>query len=327
MKLFKRICALTVALITSILFTGCVQESLAKDGNYWFSDASANFNTPFIETCVYDVSVTSTTFNSSAEVKNPYGVKLELTSGTYTTTLETREGEGGKRYYIYTTSLEISGSYIFPGEPQQVKSFSDYYTTRTEFTENLVPIVSSRTVDNNTLLVVNNDSYGVVSYKYDYTVTYGEKDASVVINEYDDKGVSYPTRYTVKKYTNGAYVDNNTLLLIPRVYNLVGGFQKSFKTIDVLRQQNQNMIIYCPTEELDVKNFPSYELNGVKSEEQVSAGRLMVAIQDTYSGAPIEAYYATDKTTHRHRLVRVYNMLNENLGYLCYSLKSVTVQE
>ena len=87
------------------------------------------------------------------------------------------------------------------------------------------------------------------------------------------------------------------------------------------------MIIYCPSEELDVKNFPAYSLNGVTQDEQVSAGRLMIAMQDTYTGAVIESYYATDKATHRHRLVRVYTKLNESLGYLCYTLKSVTISE
>ncbi|MBR6737692.1 MAG: hypothetical protein IKL82_04965 [Clostridia bacterium] len=326
MKRLKKILALTLALVTSVFFTGCGSATLSKDGNYWFSDPSASFKALYKEVCEYDVTVTSTTFSSSTEVTNPNGVVLEITSGKLTTTLETREGAGSNRYYLYTTVLNVSGNYRFPGEPQKVEPFTDSYTTVTKFGEDLVPITSTKTQDNNTLLVTDQAGYGLLSYKYSYAINYEGTNANVTLTEYDEQGAPHDTQNTFKKYTKGAYIDNNTLFLIPRLYNLTSGFSRTFKTIDVLGNVNRDMMYYVPTEEVDVKNMPAYELNGIVG-EQVPSARLSISIQDTYSGAVMECYYAVNKEVDRHRLTRSYIKINDSLGYLCYTLKKVTITE
>lgn len=327
MKRFKMLIALLLALTTSLLFTGCSSTSLDKDGNYWFSDPSTPFKTPFEEVCTYDVSVTKATPSYSTELNNQYGITMEITSGTYVTTFKAHEDASGK-YYTYQTELQITGVYHLPEAPTPDVPFTDSYVTLTKLNADLNPITSSRQCLNNTFLVQTDEGYGVVKFRYDYNIEYTLNDAKVTLTKYSPEGEPSNTETTFEKYTKGAYVDNNTLYLIPRAFNLSGGFSRAFKTIDALGNANKNMLIECIGKDLDVKNFPNYSINGVTPEgEYVSAGRLTFSVNQNYGGADMETYYATDKATHRHRLVRAYTRLNNELGYMCYSLKSATIKE
>ena len=75
----------------------------------------------------------------------------------------------------------------------------------------------------------------------------------------------------------------------------------------------------------DIKTFNlKYKLDGSEvGGEEFKAAKVNTVIDDTFSGRPIEAYYANEHTTHRHRMVKCYTALNESLGYLEYTVKSV----
>ena len=199
MKRFKMLCAGALALITSLFFTGCSTTSLQRDGNYWFSDPSASFKTPFEEICTYNVEVTKTTFDSSAVVENAYGIKMEITSGTYVTTLKTHE-DSNKQYYSYKTELNVTGNYRFPGETETVAPFADSYVSYTEFTHDLKPIKSWRSVSNNTLCI--QDVFDLIQFKYDYEIQYGESDATVSYTQYNaTTGEPTTEVYTITYFT------------------------------------------------------------------------------------------------------------------------------
>ena len=311
MKRFKRFFSLLTLIAVCLSLTACSNTTLSTDGFYWFEDATS-FPDSFEEVLTYDVSVAHATPSNSTEIKAE-GHTFDITKGEYVTKLQAVRNNNGN-YYVYTTSFAFEGVYK---TPEEEISFADGFTTETKFTSDLKPISSKKQY--------NSELY---EYSYNYEISYSSDKADVTLVEYPNTDDETTSTFTIEDYTEGAYIDNDAILAFARLYNVSTSLYRSFKTIDVLSRKNQSMTLVSGSsgDQLDVKNLDNYVINGnTPTDAKVNCARVRFYISDTFSGSEIEAYYATDHKTHRHRLVETYTKLSGGLGYVKYSLKSATV--
>ena len=205
------------------------------------------------------------------------------------------------------------------------------------------PISAKRTTYNSltgeevgaTIFFYYQNGYIEHRFKYEYTIDYTESDAKTKLTyTYFSEDIENVTEKTFKNYSNGAYIDNNLLTLLPRAFNLSDGFHQTFKTIDVPSNANRDMVYAVSNTTDTISQYKlgvkyDYVLNGspVSYGDTIDAVRLLTAINDTFSGSSIESYYAIDTATHRHRMIKSYSVINDDIGYMEYTLKSATVND
>ncbi len=318
MKLIKKLFSFLTIIAVCLSMTACNKTSLSPDGYYWFEDATS-FPSAFEETLTYDVSFVHTTPSDSEQVKLD-GYTIDVSKGVYTTKLKAVR-TSSENYYEYSTVFEFEGVYKTPSTE---KAFADNLTTYTKFKSDLSPVETKKEY-----------SSELFNYSYKYNINYTSDKASCSLTEYIGTDNENTSTFEFKDYSNGSFIDNDTILLFTRLFNIDSSFTKPFKTIDVLSRKNFDMIYSAGIldEKVDVKSLDNYVINNVEpTEAKVTCARVSIYISDTFSGNPIEAYYATDHRTHRHRLVETYTKLSissrfdkYDLGYLKYSLKSAKV--
>ena len=332
----KKLLTIFLILITTVFaFTGCGSETMGYQAQYWHENIATTGYHPFSEEVEYEVKVVNKTPSNSTEISNEY-VKMEITSGKFITTLKMEMDEDSKTpYYIYETKLLIKGKYLFKGaEDEDVKEFENDVKSTTLFktiVNEFMPISSTKSSSKTTTIIGATNGYAVYDFVYSYDINYGEKDAtsSYTLNSIGETEISPIVKnYTYKKYNEKPYVDSELLLLLPRAFTYEKSFMKGFSTIDVITQKTQSMTYYAGTEKTDVPDIKSfnlkYNLNGNDvGGEELKAAKVRVMINETFSGAAMEAYYANDHETHRHRMVKCYTALNESMGYLEYTIKNV----
>ncbi len=312
MKKISKILTVLTLIIVVLSLTACSNARLGASNYLWFKNQSA-FKSNFKETLNYDVSFVNAT-NANSDAVKIDGYNLNIDDGSYVTTLEAKTDKNGN-YYVYTIEFNLKATYVTPNE---TKEFIDSFKAVVRFSENLKPVSTVK------------EYYSEFSdYKYNYEIAYEDKTATAVLKESDiaEKN-SRENTFTFNKYTKGAFVDNDMVLLIPRLYNVSNTFVQEFKTIDVLSNKNHDMqyYAYLINQNVDVKLLSGYVLNGEQvGTEGISCNHVEVAIKDTFSGSPIESYYAQDRDTHRHRLIETFTPFG-NVGYLKYSLVSATVE-
>ncbi len=324
-----------VALIFLFSLTGCGSTTLNLKAQYWYEDEAITTYKPIKETIVYDVSVVSKTPSNSQEIKNE-NVWMEIDKGTYTVTLQDGTDGNGNACYVYSTALEIEGKYV---SATDFFEFKDKVTSTTKFyniIKEFKPISSKKSSSCSTLVVANSNGYGYLQFAYDYTIDYQGENAITNYNiDLLDEGGNVIKNYenrqlTFKDCFENAYVDNELLMLVPRAYNYNSAFSLNFNTIDVVTQKNQTMLYNASgsNSSIDIKNFNLfYDLGGeMIGAENLAVAKVKIEIDDTFSGYPIEAYYITDHKTHRHRMAEVYTALNNEMGYLKYTIKKVELK-
>ncbi|MBR2376591.1 MAG: hypothetical protein IKA85_02275 [Clostridia bacterium] len=327
----KKLFTLFLVLIISIFtLTGCGETPLGFKAQYWHENVATTDFHPLNETIEYDVKVVNKTPSNSAEMKNN-DVKMEITNGKYITTLKMLEDENNVPYYSYETELLIEGKYTFK---EEVKEFTNDVKSTTLFktiVNDFMPISTTKSSNKTTTIMSAVNGYALFDFTYSYDVNYGEKDATskYTLNTIGEtKSEPIVKNNTFKKYNDKAYIDSELLLLLPRAFSYEQSFMKSFSSIDVVTQKIQKMRYYAGTEKTEVPDIKSfnlkYNLNGSETgAEDFKAAKVQVLIDDTFSGAAMEAYYAVDHPTHRHRMVKCYTALNDSIGYLEYTIKSV----
>ncbi len=328
----KLITFLLLAIISIFSLTGCSGvQTMGFKAQYWLKNVASTGYSPFSEVVEYDVKVVNVKPTNSVEYSNA-NLKMEVTSGTYTTKLSMKQDEGGAPYYLYETELQIEGKYVLDKEERpfnnNVKSSTKFKTIVDDF----APISSSKSSTDTTTVTKISNGYAVYNFRYNYAISYGDKNAETnyelsLIGEAESEPIRKDTVF--KKYNEGLYVDNELLLLLPRAYSYDSSFTKEFTTIDVVTQATQKMAYSSTTQNTgsaDVKSFNlKYLLNGDEvGSEDFKAARVTAYINETFSGVDIEAYYSVDHETHRHRMVKCYTPLNDSLGYLEYTIKSAT---
>ena len=330
----KKLLTLTlVAIIFLFSLTGCGTTSLGAKAQYWYEDEAVTGYKAINETIEYEVSVVKTTPSNSQEVKNEY-VSMKIDKGTYVINLQTSVDDNGNDCYLYTTTLEIKGKYL---SKDQEYEFLDNVTTSTKFyniVKDFKPISSQKTSTCSTVIIPDENGYSLTQFAYEYNIKYDENTASTnykldVIGK--DGTENLETRQVnYKDYLKTAFVDNELLTLIPRAYSYETGFTTYFSTLDVVSQKIQKMTYFGTSQnsQSDIKNFNLfYDLGEEKiGAENLQVAKVKIVIDDTFAGYPIEAYYITDHKTHRHRMAEAYTALNNNIGYLKYKIKKVTLK-
>ena len=314
----------TVFLLLNITSCG-LSNVINYDGKYWYMDSTASSN--IYEQITYDVKVVSRTESDSTEIKNEY-VSLEIDNGSYVTTL-TKEGDN----YVYQTALEVKGNYVYDGGKEAVDNDMQ---TKAVFTVNgFKPISSEKKSNSMTTMAFLNNSYSLIKYSFDYKVNYDEKNAETVYNSKITGSETTTVTYTYKNYTDNAYIDNELLTFMPRAINFNNkeSYSLSFTTIDVITQKMHDMLYTTVSNNvnLDVKTFTVDYENLINDnlvtypENKIQVVKVLLKINDTFSGGNIELYYALDHQTHRHRLIKAYTPLNDEMGYMEYTMKSAVL--
>ncbi len=312
MKKFSKILTVLTLIIIVLSLTACSNAKLSTSNYLWFKNPSA-FKSNFKETLTYDLSFVNVTNADSTPVKVE-GYSLEIDDGSYVTTLEAKTDKDGN-YYVYTTEFNLKAKYVTPNDSRE---FVDSFKTEVRFSETLTPISTKKEYRSE-----------FSDYKYDYELTYDSSEATAVLKESDLSGTNFKDNtFSFKKYTKGAFIDNDLILLIPRLYNVNSSFIQEFKTIDVLSNKNHDMQLYAflRDQNVDVKVLSGYTLNGEEvAKDGLQCNHLQIVIKDNFSGNPIECYYAQDRDTHRHRLIETFTHFG-NVGYIKYSLVSATLE-
>lgn len=325
---------LTIILTISFLIlnaVGCAGiNSFSYEGKFWYKDPTSSSN--IYEQITYDVKVVSRTESNSTEVKNDY-VALVIDQGEFVTTL-TKDGDN----YVYQTSLDVKGNYVY-GE-NKVEVVNDVSSKVVFDSNSFKPLSSEKKSNKTTTLSLINSSYAIRSFGYDYKIVYAGEDANVtyVSNLYDNDGnKTEPTTVynTYKDYNANVYLDNELLTLIPRTINFSTkeSYTLTFNTIDVLTQKMHDMLLTTSTvdSKIDVKTLTfTYNnvINGesvVYAENSLKVVKVLISINDVFSGSAIELYYAIDHSNDRFRLIKAYTPLNDELGYMEYTIKTAVL--
>ncbi|MBO5850843.1 MAG: hypothetical protein J6R29_00740 [Clostridia bacterium] len=345
----KKLTTLFALLLASLfLFTGCVSASITYDGEFWNKNP-AGF-TRIEETTVYDVKVVNTTPSYEDEIKNEH-LKLEISDGTYTVTLKGVFADAN--YYVLETELIVKGQYVYGENTIPVDDYVKTYTKFKSRANGFTPVYSMRTTFNektgkqhyNTSMYSYASGYVESNLRYEYSIEYSGKDATSKLvygapirdentNEIIDEQTIEET-FTYKNYNDGAYIDNNLITFLPRAFNIKDDFYKGFSTIDVSNHEVKKMFytVSSSSNSVSQQTFENltydYLIDGTL--QTVESGfptlRLYSAIDGTFTGAAIELYYASDASTHRHRLIKSYSALNDNMGFIEYTIKSVNLKE
>ncbi len=327
----KKIITLLLILVISVFtLTGCGETPIGFNAQYWHENIATTDYHLLHEVTEYEVNIVNKTPSNASEVSNKY-FKMVIESGKYVTTLKMQEDENRKPYYYYKTELYLQGKYVFDNEEKPFVNDVSTETTFKTIVNDFMPISTKKQSNKTTTVIETTKGYALYDFTYNYSINYGEKDANTKyeLNAIGEKQTTPIIKETTfSKYNKEAYIDNELLLLLPRTFNYDSGFIKNFTTIDVVTQKVQKMMYTSTsnnTSTPDIKTFNlKYRLNGSDvGGEEFKVARVSTVIDDTFSGTPIEAYYANEHSTHRHRMVKCYTALNESLGYLEYTVKSV----
>ena len=325
----KKILILILTFCALLTFTGCGETILQIDGYYWHKNPMG-WIADYKEELEYRIDLTKNTRYNSSEVENAdIQMVIDSENSSYKATVESVR-ENGVEAYKYTTVTKMIGSYIEKVENGVEYPFNDLIETKCVFKgSSLEPLYSEKIVKS-TSLIQTNEGYAVVELDFSYVVTYSGKNATVTFTENKDESniLDIETEKVYKDVLKNTYVDNEVILFAPRGYNIAGkeNFSVAFNSLDVISKKVRS--VYFTSNTGDESKAVSVECNAnINNEDRaVQTVRVAVALSGTFTGANIECYYAT-QDGDRKRLIECYTKVNDNLGYLKYSLKTVSVTE
>lgn len=316
----KKFLALFLTLIFSVsLFSGCTQNTgFSLEGSYWLT-SSKNVGVSDVEEVL---TYTVETVDGQSE-----DIKADL-KGTYVTTLKT-DVLDGEEYYLFTTSLNVTGKYVDGTEEFPV---NDQVTSSVWFkgvSDSLAPVKSVESVKC-VEPSIKDDKLKIKNLDYAVEIVYSGSKATVNFTyndkETEDAFYGHSQKYT-KKYSSGL-IDNRLMLFFPRAFKITEKFNTSFTTLDAITQTLTGMICAVPSSgATETVTLYDYVENGVTLQEKsIPTDCVIFQINSTYTGAPIQAYYAqhTETNENKHRPIKIKNALPIPLGFLQYTLKSVS---
>lgn len=319
----KKFIALIFCLVTlSLTLTACGSTSFDFDGQYWKTQPAAGEEAT--ETLTYALEVNNTTLSDSNVLQGE--AKLVLDESSYYKTVFDYLAD--KNLYYFKTELCVKGDYVKGDDKYPVDDKTVTETWFKTFRDELAPVKTVKTVENNTVYLGSGYKYPTISFAYDYTVGYDGGNATVNFNVVKDEygalnGLSGETKY--KNVDKKPYVDNELLLFVPRAYNLSKGLTKTVNSVDVVGKSLRSLNLSASANGAkNVTLATGYIENGnaESGKTEIPSMKLSIEINDTFSGRPIEAYFAS-ATEEKHRPTLIYTALNANIGYLTYRLKSV----
>jgi hypothetical protein len=324
MKILKKLSALFICfalLFSSACSTGETVVSNMFASQYWLSNTETDVG-EINETSVYTVSFVE------AEADDGKTQLKSTLSGTLTTNIQTATYENQK-CYKFTTNLTASGTYTYGDQTVEI---NDSITSTVYFlgiSAKFFPLYSEKSV--NVTSPIKNSSVEFIPVAYSVTTKYDKSANSATVKVVsnlpeDAKYKIADSERVYEKITKGApYLDNESLIFIPRASDLKEGFSASFRTIDALSQKvhNMNLAVSSTSATVEIK-LDSYTVDGVPVNPTFNCYSANISISGTFSGTAIKAYYSADAKTHGKRLVKMENELAYSLGKIVYTLQSVT---
>ena len=324
MKILKKLSALIICVLLLTASACETSENTASNmfaSQYWLSNTESDVGS-INETSLYTISFVEKDDNESE-------TKLQSTlSGTLTTNIQTSSYEG-QACYKFTTSLTATGTYTYGDKSAEI---NDQITSTVYFlgiSTKFFPLYSEKTV--NVTSPIKNSSVEFIPVAYSVTTKYDKSANSATVKVVsnlpeDAKYKIADSERVYEKITKGApYLDNESLIFIPRASDLKEGFSASFRTIDALSQKvhNMNLAVSSTSATVEIK-LDSYTVDGVPVNPTFNCYSANISISGTFSGTAIKAYYSADAKTHGKRLVKMENELAYSLGKIVYTLQSVT---
>ncbi len=325
----KKIFILILTFCTLFTLSGCGETILQIDGHYW-QKSPMGWIDDYKEELEYGIELTKNTRYNSSEVENAdIQMVIDSENSSYKATVESVK-ENGVEAYKYTTVTTMKGSYVEKAENGEVYPFEDLIETKCVFKgSSLEPLYSEKIVKS-TSLIQTNQGYAVVELDFSYTVTYSGKNATVTFTENKDESniLDFESERVYKDVLKNAYIDNEVILFAPRGYKIAGknNFSVAFNSLDVVSKKVRSVYFTAVTGDDAASVSVECPANINNEDRTVQTVRVAVALSGTFTGANIECYYAT-QDSDRKRLIECYTKVNNNLGYLKYSLKNVSVTE
>ena len=320
----KKFIVLILSFVTlAFTLTACGSSSFDFDGAYWKTSPAAGEEAT--ETLTYALEVNNTTLSDANVLQGEATLVLDESS-YYKTTFDYLDDE---KLYYFKTELCVKGEYVKGEDKYPVDDKTVSETWFKTFSDGLTPVKTVKTVENNTVYLGSGYKYPAITFAYNYTVSYSDGDATVNFNVVSDEHNALNSLDGETKYKNinkKPYIDNELLLFVPRAYDLAKkGLTKTINSVDVVGKSLRSLnlsAVTSNTKNVALANGYAENGNPVDGKTEISAIKLSIEINDTFSGRPIEAYFATAKE-EKHRPVLIYTALNSNVGYLTYRLKTV----
>ncbi len=336
----KKKIAIAAIVAAALTLSSCGNPTMTYSGAYWNKDPTITGVIPISETLVYSVSSVYTSEFSATEMKSD-SIALEIDGDLEKSYYKTELTATENGTYIYKTTLNVSGKYVFDGGEYEFKDDRTYSETEFKGLDgNFVPVRSTRTAENvipGTDKPTGADSF--VKMGYTATIYYGESslDAEVVPNEDSKNGFVYKEKpVTIKNYLSATYLDEDIMIFAFRAMKFSGSTSYSFNTVDKLGQ-SLSTISLSPVNATASDSAPTttpitlsgYKNNGnLMVEQRFDTFGVSFKTTGKYSKAFKYVYYAVNPTDEygnevnetRHIPIKIYQPELYNSGYLCFTL-------
>ena len=317
----KKILAATALAMGCVLLTSCTNTSSKINFSAnWYQDTTTKSISDTVETLEYTITPVTEDYTGLSDAY----YKTNYSTGTYTTSLKSKQLDSGEIVYEYSTRMEIGVSFFHEASKQSTEVFSDVIETTVTFTSiyngGLRPIESSKTIQSHSPVNGTPESLDKCYKHYHYNVytTYADSEnGKSVLTDYNGnilEDQQKTTEFTIdtSQYT---YLDNEQILFALRGAEIASNKILSYNTYSV-----QTVNLTFNSEEADSYEFV---MNGESKKANIAAIPVTIAFD---KGSTQKAWYA--KTTdvknnvYRNVMLKFELPISYNIGKFVYTLTS-----
>ena len=260
------------------------------------------------ETCTYSLSI------------KPYQsakITAEDISGFYRVNLaDTTYDVGGEEVNCYklTAIFEMTGKYVYKGT---IIPIDDSFKVDVYFygaDKNLKPIHTEKTMKSTSAYVLT-DKVEINTIEYSYSIDYTDTHANVSFTEVSDV-FNLPEAFSKELPSN--FIENELLLLYPRLFNLKDGYNVKQSTFVAV--QNQNIKLATNRISTGTSVEMTYEHLG-RTYNSIKLDCISLCQNSTYSGPLLYGYYSTlDGSSFNNAILFKIESGIDQVGQLVYTL-------
>ena len=345
----KKLSLLLTGILCAGLLTGCGKTlNSGFAGTYWLqTPTTVQVPETFYEKIEYKVTTEAEYEGSKLTNLNEGDLYFNLDSNksSYVTELKSENG-----VYVYTTTLTMSGEYIFAGEGYVVEN--DVTTTKTTFKgyeDDFACIKSEKTIKSTLPTVstpTSKDQF--VTINATITTEYGEKNAMHTLTA-DETSKAYFSSLsepvTIKKYNKNAYIENDLMLLLARNFSYEDTLSYSFSTIESATGELSKLKIAPDSRSTSTSSesasqstafktltIQNCQIDNVIRTINFNTFRLKFSTTGEYAQDFTYAYYANSLDSEakdpnnlsRHYMVKCYKPALYNTQYMVFTIERIT---
>lgn len=373
MKAFTKFIAVAVATVGILSVAGCgkkTPDNRTVTSANWNVRTSASTENNFTQSWTSKKEVATYNIKFNKGINSTYSVEYNdggvFTTEFYMTTYDWNDGNIPEGYapadktaetvYVYKTSLNISGKYVYAGNGAE-KPFEDKVETVCYYRlagENLQPVYSEQTIQDTAPNSLNaadiSNAYIEVDGVYK-TYYNGDCTKATVIHKDNKSGEPQPTVKEVnfKNKKNYSVFDNSQLRAAVRAFNITEGASHTF---NVFTPQNGTLqmsgascsaptMLDLTNEEqkgiagaLDKSTAGYIFFNGENSEDENRTYRynsVTLSLNEKMAGSVPTYWYATvenkDVNYSKAVLLRMATPVSFGLGTLIYTLSDLKLED